>query len=116
LTKETAAHLISYQGRPVRWRWLDTPGDLFTDLVEQWKRTKLPTDVAEHLSMAGYEAQMQDSLISQLRVHQVGCIMAFLSAHELVANSTRTDAGGSVKLRIEPHSRLAYHLQARFLT
>jgi ABC-type iron transport system FetAB ATPase subunit len=30
LTKESFAHLISYQGRPVKWKWMDTPGDLFT--------------------------------------------------------------------------------------
>jgi putative ribosome biogenesis GTPase RsgA len=29
LTKESVAHLITYQGRPVRWKWMDTPGDLF---------------------------------------------------------------------------------------
>jgi hypothetical protein len=29
LTKESTAHLIAYQGRPVKWKWMDTPGDLF---------------------------------------------------------------------------------------
>lgn len=81
------------------------------DLVEQWKRTMLPTDVGEHLKMEGYEAQLQDKLISQLQAHQIGCVMAFLSAQELHANSVRTEAGPSVKLRIAPQSRLSYHLQ-----
>jgi hypothetical protein len=88
-------------------------GDLFTDLVEQWKRTRLPADTTEHLSMEAYEAQLQDNLISQLRAHQVGCVMAFLSAHELTSNSVRSEVGSTVKLRIAPHSRLSYHLQAR---
>lgn len=112
LTKETTAHLISYQGRPVRWRWLDTPGDLFSDLVEQWKRTKLPHDIEEHMTLESYEVQLQDNLISQLRAHQVGCVMAFLSAHELMSNSVRTEAGGAVKLKVAPGSRLSFHLQA----
>ena len=25
LTKESTAHQISYQGRPVKWKWMDTP-------------------------------------------------------------------------------------------
>ena len=25
LTKESTAHLISYQGRAVKWKWMDTP-------------------------------------------------------------------------------------------
>ena len=29
LTNESTAHMITYQGRPVKWKWMDTPGDLF---------------------------------------------------------------------------------------
>lgn len=39
LTISCRSHMISYQGRPVKWKWMDTPGDLFTTLVEKWKRT-----------------------------------------------------------------------------
>ena len=39
LTISCRSHIISYQGRPVKWKWMDTPGDLFTTLVEKWKRT-----------------------------------------------------------------------------
>jgi hypothetical protein len=61
--------------------------------------------------MDEYEAQLQDKLISQLQAHQIGCVMAFLSAQELHANSLRKEAGPSTKLRIAPQSRLSYHLQ-----
>lgn len=83
------------------------------DLVEQWKRTKLPADVEEHMSMEAYEAVLQEMVISPLRAHHIGCVMAFLSAQELASQSLRTDAGGAVKLRIAPQSRLSYHLQVR---
>lgn len=83
------------------------------DLVEQWKRTKLPADVEERLSMEAYEAVLQEAVIAPLRAHHIGCVMAFLSAQELSSQSLRTDAGGAVKLRADPHSRLSYHLQVR---
>lgn len=81
------------------------------DVVEQWKRTKLPTDVAEHLSMEAYSAQLQDRVISQLRAHQIGCVMAFLSAQELMDNSEVMVTGSVVRRRVAPSSRLSFHLQ-----
>lgn len=44
LTNESVAHLITYQGRPVKWKWMDTPGDLFTVRM----RTPLPLRRTRH--------------------------------------------------------------------
>ena len=91
-------------------------GDLFTDLVELWKRMDLPEDSSDHVSQEQYDTQIQEMLISPLRQHHIGCVMAFLSAHELFANSIRSEMGNVVKLSAAPQSRLSFHLQARLLS
>jgi hypothetical protein len=75
-----------------------------------WKRTELSEDMYEHLSMDAYEVQIQEMIISQLRAHHIGCVMVYLSARELHDCIQRSDEDAAWQ-RMEPGSRLSYHLK-----
>lgn len=111
MTHENQTHIISYQGRPVKWKWMDTPGDLFAALVEDWKRTRLLPEEAAALPMADYEARLEELLLQPMASQQLGCVMAMVSAPELAANTSLRDAGGAQALSVSEGSRLQYHLQ-----
>jgi hypothetical protein len=109
LTVSCRSHVISYQGRPVKWKWMDTPGDLFTTLVEKWKRTELSELSEEYISIMEYEQYLNDALLKQLQAQQIGCVMAMISAVELASQTSKTP--GVDKLVVPPDSRLCRHMQ-----
>lgn len=109
LTISCRSHVISYQGRPVKWKWMDTPGDLFTTLVEKWKCTELSESSEGHVSQAEYEKHLDDVILQQLRAQQIGCVMAMVSAVELASQTSRTP--GVDRLVVPQGSRLSCHLQ-----
>lgn len=110
LTVSCRSHVISYQGRPVKWKWMDTPGDLFTTLVEKWKRTELSEMNDGYVSQAEYEKHLDEAVLKQLQAQQIGCVMAMISAVELASQTSRTP--GVDRLVVPPGSRLSCHLQA----
>jgi hypothetical protein len=65
----------------------------------------------EHLSIAAYDVQIQEMVISQLRAHHIGCVMVYLSARELHECIERTDAASGAWQRLDSNSRLFYHLE-----
>lgn len=109
LTVSCRSHVISYQGRPVKWKWMDTPGDLFTTLVEKWKRTELSEMNDGYVSQAEYEKHLDEAVLKQLQAQQIGCVMAMISAVELASQTSRTP--GVDRLVVPPGSRLSCHLQ-----
>jgi acetylornithine deacetylase/succinyl-diaminopimelate desuccinylase-like protein len=108
--KQLDLQIISYQGRPVKWKWMDTPGDLFTELVERFKQTQMD-DSELQLTPEEYDHHIQETLITPMTSHQIGCVMALVSASELAANTIVEDRGGGVRLRVSPDSRLSHNLQ-----
>lgn len=109
LTISCRSHVISYQGRPVKWKWMDTPGDLFTTLVEKWKCTELSEASEGYLSQADYEQHLDETVLKQLQAQQIGCVMAMISAVELASQTSRTP--GVDRLVVPRGSRLSCHLQ-----
>jgi hypothetical protein len=80
------------------------------ELVERWKQTQV-THHDLQLPMEQYVQHLQETLITPMKSHQIGCVMAFLSASELAANSFTDDRGGCVRLRVSANSRLSLNLQ-----
>lgn len=113
LTPECKSHVISYQGRPVKWKWMDTPGDLFSELVEKWKRSQLPETSDEYVSPEDYDRFLQEQFIEVLLSHQLGCVMAMISGVEVYSQASRVPHGDpNARLMIEEGSRLHCHIQA----
>lgn len=88
---------------------MDTPGDLFAELTERWKQTRVD-EAALQLSVEGYAENVQELLIGPMISHQIGCAMALVAASEVAANTFPEDRGAGVRLRVSPESRLAHHL------
>lgn len=81
------------------------------DLVDVFKRTKLPKGNPRHLSKENFEAAIKDKCIALLRHRNIGCVMFFLSAHQIMQDTSGVRNAGMCQPIVSQGSRTSDHLQ-----
>lgn len=66
-------------------------------------------------TMEEYGAMLDRDLLEPMRGHQVGCVMALMSAQELRSSCERVTAGGIQSLVVPQGSRLLANLKVCFI-
>lgn len=113
LTTQTQLHNVrSPHGTPLRWRWLDTPGGLFEDLVNFRSQLACGYDAD---SDAAYDRFVDETVLELMRRHRAGCVMAMLSAAAVSEALLHCDERGRDlgRARLDPGSRMHSSLQVR---
>eukprot|EP00892_Ulva_mutabilis_P001682 jgi/Ulvmu1/11514/UM078_0003.1 len=114
LTPGLTSHTLIFQEKHAAWKWIDTAGDTFDQLVQKFKCQSIPEGEDGQISMDEYEQHLRENVLTPLQALKVGCIVVVLSGkaiwHE--ARTAHPHKGHHEALEIPSDGEVALQLKA----